>query len=140
MSAPDNRESWLDKADNDLLNIENNLDAARVPWDTVCFHAQQVVEKVLKAFLVANGQVPPRTHDLLALLGACQQFDAYLASQEVDCRQLSAFAVATRYPDDLFEPTEADGRAMVDAMRRVRTEVLSHMPAPAVPRTSTSDE
>lgn len=34
---------WLAKAENDLLNIRNNLHASRVPWDTVCFHAQQVI-------------------------------------------------------------------------------------------------
>ncbi len=31
--------AWLAKADNDLLNIDNNLAAEHVPWDTVCFHA-----------------------------------------------------------------------------------------------------
>lgn len=53
MSAPrTNYQAWLRKADNDLLNAENNLAATRAPWDTVCFHAQQAAEKVLKAFLV----------------------------------------------------------------------------------------
>lgn len=42
---------WLAKAENDLLNIRNNLHASRVPWDTVCFPAQQAAEKYLKAFL-----------------------------------------------------------------------------------------
>ncbi|MGA2983662.1 MAG: HEPN domain-containing protein [Terriglobia bacterium] len=52
------------KADNDLLNIENNLAAAHVPWDTVSFHAQQAAEKLLKAYLVYHGRALPRTHDL----------------------------------------------------------------------------
>lgn len=41
MSATEtNYEGWLAKAEHDLLNIKNNLTAAEVPWDTVCFHAQ----------------------------------------------------------------------------------------------------
>ena len=56
---------WLDKAQNDLLNADNNLNAEQVPLDTVCFHCQQAAEKMLKAFLVGNGHSHPFTHDLL---------------------------------------------------------------------------
>jgi hypothetical protein len=35
--------SWVSKAEHDLLNIENNLAANDIPWDTVCFHANNVV-------------------------------------------------------------------------------------------------
>ena len=49
MSGPEtDYRAWMAKAEHDLLNIENNLAAARVPWDTVCFHAQQAAEKLLK--------------------------------------------------------------------------------------------
>lgn len=61
-AAESNFLAWIAKAENDFLNIENNLSASRVPWDTVCFHAQQAVEKLLKAFLVRYGQAPPGTH------------------------------------------------------------------------------
>lgn len=69
MSSPEsNFSAWLRKADHDLLNIQNNLAAKDIPWDTVCFHAQQAAEKVLKAFLVARGHDLSKTHDLVALL------------------------------------------------------------------------
>ncbi|MFH1115689.1 MAG: HEPN domain-containing protein [Pseudomonadota bacterium] len=72
MNDPEsNFSAWLAKAENDLLNVENNLPASRVPWDTVCFHAQQAAEKLLKAFLVFRGQTPARTHDLVAVLAKC---------------------------------------------------------------------
>lgn len=29
---------WFQKAKNDLLNADNNLNAEKVPYDTVCFH------------------------------------------------------------------------------------------------------
>ena len=42
--------AWLAKAANDYLAIQNNINAADVPWDVVCFHAQQCAEKILAGF------------------------------------------------------------------------------------------
>jgi len=52
--------AWVLKAEHDLLNIENNLAAQEIPWDTVCFHAQQCGEKYLKALLVSRKSIPRR--------------------------------------------------------------------------------
>ena len=117
--------AWLAKAENDLLNIENNLSARRVPWDTICFHAQQAAEKLLKGFLVFHGRELIRTHDLIALLSACVQVAPSLAKLQQDCQRLTYYAVASRYPDDLHAADEKDARQMIDAVRRVRTEILS---------------
>ncbi len=46
MNNPDDPRTRIAKAENDLLNIRNNLSAEQVPWDTVCFHAQQAAERV----------------------------------------------------------------------------------------------
>ncbi len=32
--------AWLAKAENDILNVDNNLTATRIPWETVCFHCR----------------------------------------------------------------------------------------------------
>ena len=42
---------WVAKADNDLLDADNNLKSEKIPYDTVCFHCQQAAEKILKAYL-----------------------------------------------------------------------------------------
>jgi HEPN domain-containing protein len=129
MSAPDSAPAaWVAKAEHDLLNIENNLAAPRVPRDTVCFHAQQVGEKLLKAFLLSRGRPAPRTHDLVALLAWCAEEDPGLAGCEADCRRLTAYAVGARYPVDLYEPQESEGREMVAAARRLRAELLGRLP------------
>ncbi len=120
--------TWVAKADSDLLNIANNLAASSVPWDTVCFHAQQAAEKMLKAFLVWKGQDLLRTHDLIALLTQCVASDPGLAELESDCRKLTYYAVGSRYPDTLYEPDADDGRHMVDAMQRIRVAILSRLP------------
>ena len=116
--------AWLRKAENDVLNIENNLVAKEIPWDTICFHAQQAAEKLLKAFLIAKGQEVQRTHDLVAILSECVMIDSSLSQLEEDCRKLTYFAVSGRYPDDVFEPDEQDGRNMVEALNRLRSVIL----------------
>jgi HEPN domain-containing protein len=127
-AAKSNYRAWLVKAEHDLLNIENNLKAANIPWDTICFHAQQAAEKFLKAFLVFHGRPPIPTHDLVALLAACVQVKPTLAARQLDCQKLSYYAVAARYPSDVYEPTETDARQMIEAAHRVRSDVLACFP------------
>ena len=45
---------WLAKAQNDLLNADNNLRSTAIPYDTVCFHCQQAAEKILRVYFVSN--------------------------------------------------------------------------------------
>jgi hypothetical protein len=59
---------WLKKADNDLKAAQLLLDAPEAPVDTICFHAQQAAEKVLKGLLTARSIEFPKTHSLLLLL------------------------------------------------------------------------
>lgn len=63
-----------------------------------------------------------------ALLALCVECEAGLAVLESDCRKLTSYGVAARYPDDLFEPGEADGRDVVAAAHRIRTKILSLLP------------
>ena len=60
---------WIAKAENDLKNAAHTLRMDRgCPTDTVGFHAQQCVEKYIKAFLVLKGIDFPRTHDIERLV------------------------------------------------------------------------
>lgn len=126
-AAKSNYRAWLAKAENDFTNIENNLTAPHVPWDTVCFHAQQAAEKLLKAFLVQHGRTPGRTHDLVALLSECVAVDSALVRHQGDCQRLSFYAVAARYPSDVFDPGEADAQEMVQAARRIQADILDRL-------------
>jgi len=119
-----NHAAWVAKAESDLLNIENNLASNEVPWDTVCFHAQQAAEKLLKAVIVRDGDRLPRTHDLIALLALAMKRYPNLASIEADCRSLGVYGSHERYPSDFGDPEEPDARRMVDAAKRVRAAVV----------------
>src|SRR5947209_14193417 len=59
---------WLRKADNDLTTAAHTLKLGDAcPTDTVCFHAQQCVEKYVKALLVFRATPFPRTHEIPVL-------------------------------------------------------------------------
>ncbi len=59
---------WLLKADNDLLTATHTLTlGVKCPTDTVCFHAQQCVEKHIKALLVFRATSFPKKHNIAVL-------------------------------------------------------------------------
>lgn len=56
---------WIAKAENDLKTAAHTLTLGReCPTDTVCFHAQQCIEKYLKALLVYRTIPFPKTHNI----------------------------------------------------------------------------
>jgi HEPN domain-containing protein len=44
--------NWIAKAESDLKTAEDELSTEKPATDTICFHAQQCVEKYLKAYLI----------------------------------------------------------------------------------------
>ena len=54
---------WKEKARNDWTAVEILLDSEQCPAETVCFHCQQFVEKLLKALLTQHCIEAPKTHD-----------------------------------------------------------------------------
>ncbi len=120
MRSPEsNWHAWVEKAENDLLNVRNNLAAGEVPWDTVCFHAQQAAEKMLKALLLRHGVPAPRTHDLTALLEACVLHDGRAETLRQRCRLLNPYSVDARYPAGFPDPDEREAREAIEAAQRV---------------------
>lgn len=131
MPAPDPAslpQAWLRKADEDILNMRNNLAAAQVPWSTICFHAQQAAEKSLKALLVHQG-VPVsrelRTHDLEWLARCASRREPRAADLLAACSRLTAFAIDVRYPDVLEHDEERIAREAYADACRVREAIES---------------
>jgi len=89
---------WLRKAWDDFLVVEHEMalsEEERV-CSAICFHAQQFVEKALKAFLILHGKEFPRTHNLSFLRELCRAVDEDFGRLPVD--ELSLYAVELRYP------------------------------------------
>ncbi len=119
---------WLSKASNDLLNADNNLQADDIPSDTVCFHCQQAAEKLLKAYLIAQEQQPPFTHDLLLLLENILPIEPAAESLRDALATLMPYAVEIRYPGDVVMPSEQDTQEARAKAEDVRAWLQDSMP------------
>ena len=89
---------WVKKAEEDYKAIKILLGANEFPPSVVGFHAQQCVEKFLKAFLVNHGAKPPRTHDLVELNSRCVEIDPDFKSISDSLHILNPFSTNFRYP------------------------------------------
>ena len=67
------RRALLDVAEQDILALQALLAAAEVGDRVFGFHARQVAEKSLKAWLALRGVRFPLTHDLRALIALLQE-------------------------------------------------------------------
>jgi HEPN domain-containing protein len=86
----------LEASRRDLQALGNMQDAGRFPDEIFGLHAQQAVEKALKAWLAQRDQDIPRTHNLRLLLVRLNQSGEDV-TWEWDFIDLTAFAVQFRY-------------------------------------------
>jgi HEPN domain-containing protein len=114
---------WIAKADNDLKTAVQTLKLGTdCPTDTVCFHAQQCVEKCLKAGLIILGIAFPRTHDIEAPIGLMPKHLHFPLTIEQQ-RRLSLYATVLRYPGSYDIPKLSEAKEAVKLARRIRREV-----------------
>ena len=94
---------WLIKAENDLKIAKTALSFQPDVTDAICFHAQQCVEKSLKAFLVYKSEQIERTHYLPRLVELCAQLEPSFSELYSIAVALTEYSTSTRYPDDWRE-------------------------------------
>lgn len=112
-------QEWVGKAEGDFATAERELDVTTNPnHDATCFHAQQCIEKYLKARL-QEAVIPfGKTHDLSLLLDLLLPVEPSWEALRSDLQALTVFAVAYRYPDDSAD--EDDAREAMAKCRNVR--------------------
>jgi HEPN domain-containing protein len=119
-------EKWIQKAEEDFNTVKILLSNKEYAPSIVCFHCQQTAEKYLKAFLLNSGIDFPKTHDLLELL---DNFILPVNSVFEELREeaiiLTDYAVGSRYPDFLFNPTKEIAKEAYEAAIKVRKMILS---------------
>jgi len=120
-------EEWAAKAEADFATARRELAATEAPnFDAVCFHAQQGVEKFMKAVLIHLGTVPPRTHDLVHLDGLLAQECPEWSWPAEELRFVSRAAVAFRYPGESAEPDDAaEALRLAERMRERLRDLLA---------------
>ena len=115
---------WLRKAHDDLA-IARRADDLFEPG---CYHCQQAVEKLLKAYLLWNSSVPPKIHDLTLLLDLCQKLDGAFLERRDRWEWLTGYAIVTRYPSEAPSPNREEFRRALDAAEDCWRSILAILP------------
>jgi HEPN domain-containing protein len=119
---------WVEKAEEDLLTSEHALTLRdHCPVGTICFHAQQCVEKYLKGLLAFHSVPFPKSHDLLEILTLVPE-SAGLRLQPTEIGVLNRYSVEARYPGDWEPLTREDAEGAVTLARKARESVRACLP------------
>ncbi len=117
---------WILKAENDLNVIEHEVKVSDPTTDMICFHAQQCVEKYLKAFLIANQINYQHTHNIGTILKPCKDINPNF-SQLTDSLILTNYAVDLRYADDFYIPEIEEAKEAHQIALKVKEFVLKEL-------------
>jgi HEPN domain-containing protein len=99
---------WITKAEEDFAVATVLARPRKNPlWAPVCFHAQQCVEKYLKARLNEASVQFHKMHDLEQLLNQALAVEPLWAAFRSALKRLSDAAVVPRYPGGVFTKAEA---------------------------------
>lgn len=90
--------------------------------EAVVYWAQQSAEKALKALLVLEGAIVPRTHDLAALRARSLAY-AEGGPDHVDLSLLTRQAAGSRYPDMYLSLEGTDARRALTLAETVITDI-----------------
>jgi HEPN domain-containing protein len=119
---PPDLTEWVAKAEADWATARREFRVRRRPnFDAVCFHAQQCVEKYLKARLILAGISFPKTHDLVALLALVQKAEPLWQPWKDQLAKLTYYAVTIRYPGESTE--RADAAETLKFAKVIRAEI-----------------
>lgn len=110
---------WIEKAEGDWEMAQLAYRARkRLNYDAACFHAQQCVEKYLKAELNEVGLMFSKTHDLEELLMQATAVEPGWTVLQPAALFLTEFAVLYRYPGRIA--TKAQAQRAIKECRKVR--------------------
>ncbi len=119
---------WLAKSEADFGSATWELQAPKVNYDAVVFHAQQCVEKLMKGVLAARGVPFGRTHELNVLAHLVQHADPGWSWDADDLAALQPGAVLLRYPG--YSASAEDAERAIAACERMRASLLPLLDPP----------
>lgn len=119
MHATDHAHDLLRMARKDFDALRGMLDQPLFADEIFGFHAQQAIEKSLKAWLAARSVSFPLTHDLSRLLGLLEESGSEVRTFW-PLVQYTVFAVQARYEAGMMD-TEApiDRRAVIEEVQQL---------------------
>lgn len=136
MSADADRDAeiraWLTRADADLRAADHDRTASPPLAADSLFHAQQAIEKCLKAFLTSRDRPFRKTHDLVELGRECVALDSSLEEVLRQAAPLTEYAWRYRYPGDVEEPAAKEVDEALNLARTVWESITARLRLPPV--------
>jgi HEPN domain-containing protein len=119
---------WTDNAAEDMRVAKHLLSTMRpIPVEIIGFHSQQAAEKSLKAVLVYNEKVVPRTHEITDLVSICNTLGACFDIPEAVTDTITEYAVKIRYIQDKRNFTEDDAKFSVKQAEKIIDMVENYL-------------
>jgi len=117
---------WVSKAEEDLAACKALLNIENPPFSVICYHAQQLTEKYIKAYITFKEIEFRKTHDIILLLDEyCIPLDDEFNNIRDDAFILSDYSVNTRYPGDYFPLNSDAATEAFDAACKIKSFILA---------------
>lgn len=121
---------WLRYARSDLAlaRVER---PAEVLLDSLCFHAQQTVEKSMKAVLLSQGIRFPYTHDIARLITLLNQSQIDWPDELDQAAELTQYAAEGRYPGVVEPVSEEEYHQVLMIAEKVLAWAVNSIESPS---------
>lgn len=116
---PTDPQAWLARAKSNLRIAELARGQPGVFAEDICFEAQQVVEKALKALCVHLGLDFPKTHSLVLLMDLLASAGLQIPPEVEAADVLTQYAVQARYPSLGESASQEEAQRAVEIACRV---------------------
>jgi HEPN domain-containing protein len=118
MKFGEEAQRMLRNADRDIKAFLILIASKEADEITICFHAQQAIEKCLKAVLIKLGVNYRKTHDLLELATLIKDRSLELPYSPEELSRLNPYAVTFRYEEEeIMTVSVEEAEKMVSAVR-----------------------
>ncbi len=121
---------WIQKAEGDDAMMHQSYESSNPIYDGICFHAQQYIEKYLKAWLQEANISFTKTHNLKELLDMIVPTLPAWRAWQPELSTLSRHAVDFRYPGK--SATANDAAHAMHICAEVRQAVRAELKLPSV--------
>ncbi len=120
--------NWIEKAEIDIKTAEILLENKNAPTEAICFHAQQAVEKLLKAYLTFVDIKAGKTHDIATLIELCLENDRDFEKLEREkLEEFTFYAVEIRYPDTIYTPSWKEAKESLEIVKVLKTFIFEKL-------------
>jgi HEPN domain-containing protein len=92
-------DAWINFAEKDLLTVSEVIEKPELT-NIVAFHCQQAIEKIFKAFILENGKLLVKTHNLLTLYGTIKEIMDFELDEDL-LATVNDIYLESRYPGEI---------------------------------------